>query len=67
MSCFSYLHTEWPRIKEELLNGTHAASRTVEYRSGTRMLGIPTSERLIQQAFNQVLSPIFEPHFSEYS
>lgn len=35
---------------------------------GVRTLGIPTVlDRLIQQALHQVLSPRFEPEFSEYS
>ena len=35
---------------------------------GVRELGIPTVlDRVIQQAMVQVLSPIFEPYFSEYS
>ena len=35
---------------------------------GVRKLGIPTVlDRIIQQAIVQVLSPIFEPYFSEYS
>jgi len=35
---------------------------------GTRMLGIPTVlDRLIQQAVNQVLSPLFDPDFSASS
>lgn len=69
-----HLREEWPRIKGELLNGAYkpAPVRTVEIPKpggkGTRMLGIPTAlDRLIQQALHQVLSPIFEPHFSEYS
>ena len=35
---------------------------------GMRQLGIPTVvDRLIQQALNQVLSPIFDPNFSQSS
>ncbi|MDA3937685.1 MAG: group II intron reverse transcriptase/maturase [Spirochaetia bacterium] len=35
---------------------------------GKRMLGIPTvQDRVIQQAISQVLNPIFDPEFSEYS
>ena len=35
---------------------------------GERILGIPTVlDRLIQQALTQVLTPIFDPTFSEYS
>lgn len=35
---------------------------------GVRLLGIPTViDRIIQQAIAQVLTPIFEPLFSEYS
>lgn len=33
-----------------------------------RQLGIPTAfDRLVQQALNQVLTPIFNPHFSDSS
>ena len=35
---------------------------------GTRNLGIPTvMDRVIQQAISQVLTPVFDPHFSESS
>jgi RNA-directed DNA polymerase len=70
----SYLHKQWPRIKEELLSGQYHPSpvREVEIPKpggkGKRKLGIPTVvDRLIQQALHQVLSPIFDPHFSERS
>jgi group II intron reverse transcriptase/maturase len=35
---------------------------------GVRLLGIPTvTDRFIQQAIAQILTPIFDKHFSEYS
>lgn len=68
-----YLRREWERIKEELLAGVYAPQpvRKVEIPKpggGSRMLGIPTVlDRLIQQAVHQVLSPCFDPDFSEHS
>lgn len=33
-----------------------------------RMLGIPTVvDRLLQQALHQILTPLFDPHFSQFS
>ena len=69
-----YLKMDWPRIREKLLKGTYqpAPVRQVEIPkpngSGMRPLGIPTVlDRMIQQAILQVLTPIFDPHFSDSS
>jgi RNA-directed DNA polymerase len=69
-----YLKAEWPRIKEELMNGRYKPQAVREAEipkaggKGMRKLGIPTVlDRLIQQGIHQVLSPIFDPEFSESS
>jgi group II intron reverse transcriptase/maturase len=68
-----HLKQYWPAIKAKLLAGNYIpqAVRRVEIpkpQGGVRMLGIPTlTDRLIQQALHQVLSPIFEAGFSESS
>ncbi len=62
-----------PRIREQLKSATYEPSpvRRVEIAKpggGVRVLGIPTvMDRMIQQALLQVLSPIFDPTFSEDS
>ena len=69
----SYAKTHWEGIKTSLLNGTYRPDpvKRVEIpkdTGGTRKLGIPNvMDRLIQQAISQVLSPVFDPHFSESS
>jgi RNA-directed DNA polymerase len=70
----AYLREHWARIREELLSERYrpAPVKRVEIAKpggkGTRMLGIPTVlDRMIQQALLQVLTPIFDPTFSEES
>jgi RNA-directed DNA polymerase len=68
-----FLHKEWNSVKTQLLDGRYRPSpaRRVEIpkpNGGTRMLGIPTvTDRLIQQAIAQKLSPIFDNFFSDHS
>ena len=69
----THLQQHWPAIKAKLLAGTYIpqAVRRVDIakpQGGVRTLGIPTlTDRLIQQALHQVISPIFEPTFSASS
>lgn len=68
-----WLKQNWERIRKEVLSGDYfpKAVRQVEIpkeSGGMRKLGIPTVvARLIQQGIHQVLSPIFEVGFSDFS
>jgi RNA-directed DNA polymerase len=68
-----FVRNHWDSIRESLLAGTYQPSpvKRVEIpkpTGGTRPLGIPVVlDRLIQQAIYQVLMPMFDPWFSDYS
>jgi RNA-directed DNA polymerase len=69
----SFIRQHWEGIRSSLANGRYvpAPIRRVEIPKpdgGCRPLGIPTVlDRLIQQAVAQILTPIFDPHFSDSS
>ena len=68
-----HFEANWWILKDKLLKGTYVPSpvRRVEIpkpSGGTRMLGIPAvQDRCIQQMLLQVLTPVFDPQFSEHS
>ena len=68
-----YLNRNWQTLRKDILEGNYRAQavRKVEIpkpQGGTRMLGIPTvTDRLLQQAIAQWLSPKYEEEFSDYS
>ena len=65
--------THWEELKASITTGSYSPSpvKKVEIPKaggGKRMLGIPTvTDRLIQQAISQWLSPKYEGEFSDYS
>ncbi|MCL2623703.1 MAG: group II intron reverse transcriptase/maturase [Planctomycetaceae bacterium] len=69
----TYLKANWVKIREQLLDGSYQPQLVLGIQipkpnGGMRQLGIPTVvDRLIQQAIQQVLTPIFDPEFSESS
>ena len=72
---------DWPAFAREQYESIREAVRNGSYRpkpvrrvtipkpkGGERLLGIPTvTDRVLQQAIAQVLTPIFDPEFSESS
>ena len=69
----AWARENWPGVRQQLLEGTYRPSpvrrKTIPKEGGgERQLGIPNVlDRLIQQAICQVLTPIFDPGFSESS
>ena len=65
-----YLKEYWPRIKEQLIAGTYTPRpvKRVDIPKpggkGVRSLGIPV---VLDRFILQILTPLFDPHFSESS
>ena len=70
---FESFRHHWPEVRQQLLEGTYRPGPSrrksiPKSDGGTRDLGIPNViDRLIQQSILQVLTPIFDPGFSESS
>ncbi|MBJ6746474.1 group II intron reverse transcriptase/maturase [Streptococcus sp. 121] len=68
-----YLREHWKETKKQILERRYKPQPVLRVEipkpnGGVCQLGIPSMmDRIIQQAIVQVLSPIFENHFSEYS
>ena len=68
-----YLKATWSELRASLDAGTYRPSPAQRVTipkpgGGERELGVPTvTDRFLQQALSQVLSPVFEPNFSDLS
>lgn len=69
----TFMRDNWPRIEEQILARKYKPKpvRRVEIpkdNGGVRLLGVPcVIDRVIQQMMVQVLQPLFEPTFSDFS
>lgn len=69
----AWYRAHWPEVRQQLIDGTYwpepVRRVTIDKPDGgQRQLGIPNVlDRLIQQAIVQVLTPVFDPGFSESS
>ena len=69
----NYMQENWSRIKQEIICGTYKPKAVLgveipKSNGGKRLLGIPTViDRLIQQSIHQVLYPMYDIEFSNYS
>lgn len=69
----AFARESWPKIRDAVSAGNYQPKPVKRVQipkptGGLRSLGIPTvTDRLIQQAIAQVLVPIFDPGFSQYS
>ena len=68
-----FMRDDWARIREQILARKYKPKpvKRVEIpkdNGGVRLLGVPcVVDRVIQQATVQVLTPVFEPTFSDFS
>jgi len=70
----AHLQKNWESIRKALVEGRYIPQSVLRVEipkpggKGVRLLGIPTvTDRLIQQALHQILSPMFDEDFSEHS